>query len=462
MRKPLSLKWGVKLLLLLLVFSLVPLSIMAVWASETLESSFEATNLDSLRGLANAKAEAIDSFTEDRRSEVERIATLVAERLRRLLELEHRIREHTPPAEEETEPEQLPDLQDAEQIPPEGPRPAQQTPPVIPSPVEEEEAADGGLLGRLQADHREALSDLRQTMGLILWDQNRFEEIIVMDATGRVVASTYERHEQRSAEELAYFRNGLRTTFVQPVFMSPITERLTMVISTPIRNEHHQVIGVLAARLNLSRFFRLINDHTGLGETGETIVGKRIENEIVFMAPTRHDISAALQRKISIGASESSALQEAARGHSGAGVQTDYRGQCTLVAWQHVPTLEWGLGVKQDCSESMKPVATMQQRMVVIALVITIFVVVASLIAARAFVRPLGELKAAADRISKGDFDVSIDIRSRDEIGELADSFERMVAAIRFFREQQHAEPDADLPPDDEDEQPEVPARSTQ
>jgi HAMP domain-containing protein len=448
MLERLKLRWGVKLLLLLLAFALLPVAIMAWWASETLESSFEATNLDSLRGLANAKAEAVDTFTADRRSEVERIATLVSERLRRLIEVEAQIERLRPRREEEEPPEELPDLEDAEALPEEGvaPRPEEET---RPPPPEEAEDGDGGLLGQHEEEQRQAFSELRQTMGLILWDQSRFEEIIVMDARGKVVASTHARHEQRSAEDLAYFRNGLRTTYVQHVFMSPISERLTMIISTPIRNEHHQVIGVLAARLNLSRFFQLINDNTGLGETGETIVGKRIDNDVVFMAPTRHDIDAALNRKVAIGANASNGIQEAARGQSGSGVETDYRGRCTLVAWQHVPSLEWGLAVKQDCAESMKPVATMQQRMLVIALVITVFVVIASLVAARAFVRPLGELKAAADRISKGDFDVSIDIRSKDEIGELADSFERMVAAIRFFREKRE-EDDGDEPPDEE------------
>src|SRR5690606_29372793 len=86
----------------------------------------------------------------------------------------------------------------------------------------------------------EAISEMRQTLGLILWDQAKFEELLVIDSEGRVLSSTYQHHEDRSAAELAYFRHGLRTTHVQPVFMSPITERLTMVISTPIRNEHHQ------------------------------------------------------------------------------------------------------------------------------------------------------------------------------------------------------------------------------
>jgi nitrogen fixation/metabolism regulation signal transduction histidine kinase len=71
-------------------------------------------------------------------------------------------------------------------------------------------------------------------------------------------------------------------------------------------------------------------------------------------------------------------------------------------------------------------------------------------LAAEALVRPLRHLKYAAERISRGDLGVELSIRSRDEIGELATSFERMIAAIKFFREQSHSQPDSDdmAPPD--------------
>ena len=44
---------------------------------------------------------------------------------------------------------------------------------------------------------------------------------------------------------------------------------------------------------------------------------------------------------------------------------------------------------------------------------------------------------AVADKISKGEMDVTIDVKSKDEIGDLAKSFERMVAAVRFLSQDQ-------------------------
>jgi methyl-accepting chemotaxis protein len=56
----------------------------------------------------------------------------------------------------------------------------------------------------------------------------------------------------------------------------------------------------------------------------------------------------------------------------------------------------------------------------------------------------LHELKQATDRLSRGDFGVQLNIRSNDEIGDLADSFERMIAAIKFFRERSRPVEDDD------------------
>jgi nitrogen fixation/metabolism regulation signal transduction histidine kinase len=257
----------------------------------------------------------------------------------------------------------------------------------------------------------------------------------VIDSQGRVVASKFDEHEVISAAGLDYFENGRKATFLQPVFKSPITEQFTMVIASPIRDQLQQYVGVLAARLNLKRFYRLINDTTGLGTTGETVVGKKLDEFVVFMAPTRHDEDAAIKRKVRIGSQNSHALQEAARGQSGAGIEDDYRGVKTFMAWQNVPSLEWGLVTKIDHSEATSWVSEVRSQVLLLMVGILLLCVFASSIASRALVQPLRELKLAADRISRGDFNVQIQVRSRDEIGELGDSFERMVAAIKFFRE---------------------------
>jgi HAMP domain-containing protein len=444
--------WRTKLVVLLSFFSIAPLLGLAYWTYTTVGDTLRSSAIDSIEALARAKSEAVDAFTDDRVRDVERIATLMAPAVRQMREVTVRERENKPPepVPDEIPPEELPDVEAIESGA-NKPRPddAVQGPAKRTS---EAEAREQRERAEQRARERsvaleQARRTLKESLGLLLWDQHKFEELLVFDIEGTVVASTFSGHEGKSASSLEYFQNGRKATYVQPVFLSPITEKLTMMIATPIKDEQHQEIGVLAARLNLSRFFRLINDSAGLGKSGETVVAKKIGEELVFMAPTRHDDSAALQRRIAVGDPHSSALQEAARGQDGSGEQVDYRGVNTLAAWRHVPSLGWGLLVKMDDREALEVAHEIREATIVLVLIIVVLALLAAMFAARALVQPLRHLKEATDKISRGDFDVQLDIHSRDEVGELADSFERMVAAIKFFRE--HSRPEADEDPDD-------------
>lgn len=440
--------WRFKLPLLLVLFAAAPLGVTVFWAIDLLQATNEKSTTDGLQALASARAEAIEQFTSDRHSEVERIAQLLATEVQDLERGRSQLEalQNTP-----TEPPA--NLEDAEKLAvrkEDEPQDARGDEPQN----EQENEAERGEANRNASPNtaqeppvkpylivptrnvEDQLKALRQKLGLILWDQQKFEELLIMATDGHVLVSTFSEHEGKTATEIAYFQNGLGVTYTQPVFLSPITNRLTMVISTPIRDEHAEVKGVLAARLNLSRFFRLINDTTGLQETGETVVGKLMDDSIVMMAPTRLDPDAALKRRIPKGSPEGRALQLASAGESGAGQVRDYQGKCAYAAWKHVAILEWALVVKIHCDEARAPVVKIRDRAIVWTLAIAALALIAAIFVARALVMPLRALKRATDRMSKGDFDVSLDIRSGDEVGALAESFERMVVAVKYFREQ--------------------------
>lgn len=414
------LRWRTRLALLLVAFSVGPLILFAWFGTDIMERSSREASLEALSALAAAKAEAVDQFTDYRRRDVERLAELLGTEVRALRDAE---KEASKPKEPEDLAPPLPPLNDAGKV-------GSQAVPGAPTPKPELKPDETPENPRVVESRRA----LKKTLGLLLWDQRSFEELLIMDPEGRVVVATFDQHEGRSAKDLEYFKKGLKATFVQPVFQSPITENFTMVIATPIRDLEGRDLGVLAARLNLKRFYTLIGDTTGLGETGETIVGKKIDDKVTFMAPTRHDAAAAASRHIAVGSEQEPALQRAARGQSGVGETTDYRGEHVLAAWQHIPALEWGLVVKMDRSEALSSVREARKTTLILALLLGVLSVLAAFLVARPLVQPLQNLRDATERISKGDFAIEMKSYPPDEIGELADSFERMVAAIKFFR----------------------------
>ena len=63
-----------------------------------------------------------------------------------------------------------------------------------------------------------------------------------------------------------------------------------------------------------------------------------------------------------------------------------------------------------------------------------------ALLFARTLTGPINRLRQVAEKVSMGDMDVAVDIKSKDEIGDLAESFNRMVVAVRFLSEDEEGQ----------------------
>lgn len=68
--------------------------------------------------------------------------------------------------------------------------------------------------------------------------------------------------------------------------------------------------------------------------------------------------------------------------------------------------------------------------MVLISLVTLAVIIVVSSKLVRSYIKPIGGVVEVADKLSKGDFSVSLESKHQDEIGELADTFSRMAATL--------------------------------
>jgi methyl-accepting chemotaxis protein len=92
----------------------------------------------------------------------------------------------------------------------------------------------------------------------------------------------------------------------------------------------------------------------------------------------------------------------------------------------------WTLAMQQDARETFKA-SKQTEIFTYILLGITAFVVIViSWLLGRAIGRPIKKLTEVAERISVGDMDAAINIKSRDEIGNLAEAISRMQDSLRL------------------------------
>ena len=134
-------------------------------------------------------------------------------------------------------------------------------------------------------------------------------------------------------------------------------------IASPLFNEQGLIIGFVVLELGNQHVFRVFNDYSGLGTTGDTMVVMRNGKELTFVAPPRNEPDAAFKYHIELGDEKATATQKAVQGERGYGEAIDFRGKPIIAAWSYLPSFRWGMVVKQDMDEAFALVY--KQRLVV-------------------------------------------------------------------------------------------------
>jgi methyl-accepting chemotaxis protein WspA len=245
-----------------------------------------------------------------------------------------------------------------------------------------------------------------------------YSHLLVIDATGRIVltldeslplgssvltgvptstplAIGFDRSRTAQQTELSGFQS--LGTAVGPVAF----------VTSPIVDEG-RVLGVLALGLGPQRIWEMLSDLGGLGNTGEIVTGELKGESVLVTAPLRHENDAAFHKVIPLGGTRGSATQRASKGEVGYGPAIDYRGQNVVAAWQFLPTLRWGLCVKQDASEAYALLRWQRAAIIGLSLATILGVTLAALALARSFSTPIRAAVNVARRVAAGDLRATV------------------------------------------------------
>jgi signal transduction histidine kinase len=111
----------------------------------------------------------------------------------------------------------------------------------------------------------------------------------------------------------------------------------------------------------------------------------------------------------------------------------DPGGRQVLSAFQGVDPPGWWVFVEEPISEAFAPIQAAIWRTVLLLIAFIVLAVATSVLLARNLVRPIESIQAAAAKIGSGALNQRIEIASRDELGALADEFNRMAARLQAY-----------------------------
>ncbi|MGB6150519.1 MAG: adenylate/guanylate cyclase domain-containing protein [Pricia sp.] len=125
-------------------------------------------------------------------------------------------------------------------------------------------------------------------------------------------------------------------------------------------------------------------------------------------------------------------IDSALNGESGTVTEIGYRGEKVLSSYEPLrfEGFNWIVVAEKDYDEFMIPVDRFNKRMLIQTVILILLITLLALWMSRRFVRPINKLSEAAGKIISGDSEHRVDIKSKDEFGELGQSFNTMVDEV--------------------------------
>ncbi len=268
--------------------------------------------------------------------------------------------------------------------------------------------ADGQLPAeQLRIDTCQSLADARRlTPGL--------QAIWIADLAGRVRVATEDTQMGRDLAGTREFAAGLKAP---SFFLLPDSlHQDSAILSAPAIGGSNRVVGVVFVLADQKPLRKLLHDRTGLGQTGEIMLGTRAGEKIDYLLSALPDVPL----------TQVPAMAAALDGQSGFESVRDYRGVQVLAAYRPVGYRDWAIVTKMDEAEAYEPINVLRRLFISIELLSFLVGILTAYWLARQFTRPIRSLAAMAEQITKGQLQAHVPIESADEIGHLSRTFNRM------------------------------------
>lgn len=264
-------------------------------------------------------------------------------------------------------------------------------------------------------------------------------DVLLVDSDGMVVYAFDPEHFRKELggmlPDMAVFKRGKEDVSVGEIFthQEDATSHPGILAAAPLKDGRGAFIGEIILSVKMDPLYDLIQDLTGMGKTGETVIAKKVGNDALFLNPLRFDKDATLTRKVAIGSSFGTASQKSVIGENGSGYSIDYRGHDSLGAWRYLPSLDWGIVVKIDKQEVFSELNDFKNFNFIILIILAFISTAIALYFSKSISDPINTLAKAVNDISRGKLDVKLEkLDGKDEVAELSRAFERTIVSLKL------------------------------
>ena len=249
--------------------------------------------------------------------------------------------------------------------------------------------------------------------------------IDIVDMDGKVISSTNETMIGKDVSEQDIYIKGISRnygeTYVDQSHKSSYMDANCIFISAPLTSKRvGETIGVIINAYALASLNDITANRVGMGETGEVyIVNNR---DKIMLTESRFIEDVVL--KLVVDTEPVRRINEGGKGMTG--IYPDYRGVPIVGASVVIPEYDWILLAEIDKAEAFAPLRMLGIVALVLGGVCAAVTISLGIVFSLSTARPINRLKYASERIASGNLKHRVDITRKDEIGDLASSFNNM------------------------------------
>ncbi len=258
-------------------------------------------------------------------------------------------------------------------------------------------------------------------------------EFLLLDATGKVAASSNESSIGADKSTDAIFLDGQKNIFIKDVYYSELFNEPLIAVSAPFLDSHTgQLLGVLVARVRLNKLNNIVTNKTGMGKTGEIY----IVNKYGFMiTPSRFIEDAVLKQKIDTENLRRAWLhkdrEHVLQKDEIVGVFPDYRGQKVMGAHEFMSRMHWAVLAEINTEEAFAPLAKIRYIFSLILFIAVNTAWLSGIYIARFLSGPIHKLHKGTEIIGSGNLDYKVGTDAKDEVGQLSRAFDAMTENLK-------------------------------
>lgn len=214
------------------------------------------------------------------------------------------------------------------------------------------------------------------------------------------------------------------TATIGKVITSPVTGRPVIGIASPVKSAG-QTIGISAAPVEFSVLSKPVTQ-SKIGASGFTFITNK---QGLVLAHPKNDLVMKLdlsKQTGSLGKLGKRMTLEA----QGIGTYSD-EGQEHIIAFQQIPNSDFIVASVVDAEEVYAPIKSLLLKSVILGIIALVLTLAAAASLAGNITRPIKKLAAAVQRVANGDLTFQLDIKRRDELGDLAGDLLSMQSGIK-------------------------------